>query len=229
MFYCRREQSLRLETRINHAGLVHVRTLHILRLAPSPGNCRCASAMHRRIAASRASPCCAVCVAAWGLVSITATNAPSRPSENWLVILIGCFLTSGCPNWAGSRRPVTVTKFGATAWMQPLRRQTRKPSMRLMDGGFIQIVRASSLRTAGSAHVSCTEDAISAPKTLWWSNHRSVMGLSRITLRYRSFVSDHALHVCEIGRSTRDAANAAPRRKCCHPPVTSAHIRACCR
>jgi hypothetical protein len=32
--------------------------------------------------------------------------------------------------------------------------------MRLMDGGFIQIVRASSLRTAGSAHVSCTEDAM---------------------------------------------------------------------
>src|SRR5262245_17638458 len=32
--YCRREQSLRLETRINHAGLVHVRPLHILRLAP---------------------------------------------------------------------------------------------------------------------------------------------------------------------------------------------------
>src|SRR5262249_43583607 len=29
---CRREQSLRLETRIDHAGLVHVRPLHILRL-----------------------------------------------------------------------------------------------------------------------------------------------------------------------------------------------------
>src|SRR5262249_49220405 len=34
--YCRREQSLRLETRISHAGLVHVRPLHILRLAPLP-------------------------------------------------------------------------------------------------------------------------------------------------------------------------------------------------
>src|SRR5262245_23053418 len=34
--YCRRERSLRLETRISHAGLVHVRPLHILRLAPLP-------------------------------------------------------------------------------------------------------------------------------------------------------------------------------------------------
>jgi len=49
--------------------------------------------------------------------------------------------------------------------------------MHLMDGGFTQIVRASSLRTAGSAHVSCTEDAIPAPKTLWWSNHRSVRAI----------------------------------------------------
>src|SRR5262249_48724324 len=51
--YCRREQSLRLETRINHAGLVYVCTLHILRLAPVPRvlpMCLCNAPTYRRIA-----------------------------------------------------------------------------------------------------------------------------------------------------------------------------------
>src|SRR5262249_44272306 len=47
--------------------------------------------------------------------------------------------------------------------------------------------------------------------------------------RYRSFVSHHAPHVCEMRRSSRDAANAATRGKCCHLPVTPANIRACYR
>src|SRR5215475_9041491 len=50
---CRREQSLRLETRIDHAGLVHVRPLHILRLAPLPRElpmCLCDASTYRRIA-----------------------------------------------------------------------------------------------------------------------------------------------------------------------------------
>jgi len=32
--------------------------------------------------------------------------------------------------------------------------------MRLMDGGFTQILRASCVRTGESTHVSCTEDAM---------------------------------------------------------------------
>src|SRR5262245_66548770 len=45
-------------------------------------------------------------------------------------------------------------------------------------------------------------------------------GLCEIRLRYRSFVSHHAPHVCEMRRSSRTAANAATRGKCCHLPVT---------
>jgi len=38
------------------------------------------------------------------------------------------FLSSGCPNWAGSRRPVTITPHVRRDGMQPLlRRETRKP------------------------------------------------------------------------------------------------------
>src|SRR5262249_18645861 len=59
--------------------------------ASPPGYCRCASAMHLRIAASRPSPCCAVCVTARRLASITATNAPRRPSENFPGHIHGLF------------------------------------------------------------------------------------------------------------------------------------------
>jgi hypothetical protein len=102
------EQSLRLETRIDHAGLVHVRPLHILRLAPFPRElpmCLCDASTYRRIA------CLALLRGlrgSLGLASITARHAPGRPSENFLVMFMACFLHSGCPNWAGSRRPVTL-------------------------------------------------------------------------------------------------------------------------
>src|SRR5215467_344538 len=61
------------------------------------GYCRCASAMHLRIAASRASPCCTVCGAACGLASITATNDANRPRQKFLVILMECFLSFWLP------------------------------------------------------------------------------------------------------------------------------------
>src|SRR5262249_1751703 len=67
--------------------------------------------MHLRIAASRASPCCAVCVAACGLASTTATNAASRPSENFPVILMVCFLSVAArdgPQPAPTRRTAIV-------------------------------------------------------------------------------------------------------------------------
>src|SRR5262245_66472759 len=50
-------------------------------------------------------------------------------------------------------------------------------------------------------------------------------GLCEITLHYRSFVSNHAPHVCEIPVAMRQTRRT--RGKCCHPPVTSANIRAC--
>src|SRR5262249_10946968 len=119
---------------------------------PPPGNCRCASAMHLRIAASRASPCCAVCVAACGLASITATSVPSRPSENFLVILMACFLNSGCPNRAGSRRPVTITPSGRRDRMQSvLRREIRKP-LHALDGWRVHPDCSSFLRSDSGFH-----------------------------------------------------------------------------
>src|SRR5262249_39817155 len=133
--------------------------------------------------------CCALAV-------VMAANDARRPRKSFLVELMACFLSSGCPNWAGSRRPVTVTP--------KVRRDvtviaSSSPSMRLMDGGFVQIVRASSLRTAESTHVSCTEDAM-----VEQSQVRE--GLCEITSRYRSFVSNHAPHVCKMRRYRRDAA-----------------------
>src|SRR5262249_56772430 len=73
-----------------------------------------------------------------------------------------------------------------------------------MDGGFAHIVvRASCVRTAEPAHVSCTEDA-----TAEQSQVRE--GLFEITLRYRSFDSNHAPHVCgnNMRRSSRDCCDA---------------------
>src|SRR5262249_43966630 len=49
-------------------------------------------------------------------------------------------------------------------------------------------------------------------------------GLCEITLHYRSFVSNHAPHVCEIPVRCGKRGDAW---QCCHPPVTSANIRAC--
>src|SRR5215472_10880932 len=80
----------------------------------------------------------------------------------------------------------------------------KSPCTRVMGGGFVQIVRASSLRTAEPAHVSCTVDAM-----VEQSQVRE--GLCEITSRYRSFVSNHAPHVCEMRRYRRDAAKAATR------------------
>src|SRR5262245_57013305 len=96
--------------------------------------------------------------------------------------------------------------------MQPvLRRKTRKPSMRSMDGGFIQIVRASCVRTAEPAHLSCTEDAM-----VEQSQVRD--GLFEITLRYRSFDPNHAPYVCgNMRRCSCHAAAAPTRRKMLSP------------
>src|SRR5215813_7564465 len=168
--------------------------------------------------------CCCCAFAA-----VMAMNDESRPRKSFLVELMACFLSSGCPNWAGSWRPVTITKVRRDG-MDATVASSDSEALHALDGWRIHTDCSSFFPAdAGSAHVSCTEDAIPAPKTLWWSNHRSVIGPFEITVHYRSFDSDHALHVCEIGQSTRDAANAAPRRKCCHPPVTSVNIRACCR
>src|SRR5262245_17063754 len=90
--------------------------------------------------------------------------------------------------------------------------------MRLMDGGLAHIVvRASCVRTAEPAHVSCTEHP-----TAEQSQVRD--GLFEIALRYRSFVSNHAPHVCGNGmrRFGRDAAKAATRGKTLSP---GGHIR----
>src|SRR4029450_7245018 len=51
---------------------------------------------------------CCCCAAAGALPAITATNDASRPRQNFLVTLMASFLTLGCPNWAGSRRPLTI-------------------------------------------------------------------------------------------------------------------------
>src|SRR5262245_9476773 len=103
--------------------------------------------------------------------------------------------------------------------MQPLlRRETRKP-LHPCDGPHCSSFPCGQPEPT---HVSCTEDAMVAQ-----SQVRE--GLFEITLRYRSFVSNHAPHICEMRRSSRTAANAATHRKCCHPPVTCANIRACSR
>src|SRR5215831_11767683 len=78
--------------------------------------------------------CCA-------LAAVMAANDARRPRQKFLVILMDGFLSSGCPNRAGSRRPVTVTPNVRRDGMQSLlRRETRKP--RAMGGRFIHIVRA---------------------------------------------------------------------------------------
>src|SRR5215472_1425164 len=77
------------------------------------------------------------------------------------------------------------------------------PCTRVMGGGFIHTVRA--FRADGRpTHVSCTEDAM-----VEQSQVRE--GLCEITSRYRSFVSNHAPHVCKMRRYRRDAAKAATR------------------
>src|SRR5262245_65123526 len=71
---------------------------------------------------------CCCCATAGALAAVMATNDESRPRQNVLVILMAGFLSSGCPNWAGSRRPVTITPHVRRDGMQPLlRRETRKP------------------------------------------------------------------------------------------------------
>src|SRR5690348_13084986 len=86
--------------------------------------------------------------------------------------------------------------------------------MRLMDGGFAHIVvRPSCVRTAKSAHVSCTEGVMVEQSQL-----RD--GLE-ITSCYRLFDPNHASHVCgnNMRRSSRDAAT---RHKMLSP---AGHIR----
>src|SRR6516164_1436224 len=86
LFYCRREQSLRLETRINHASLVRVRSLHILRL-PSGDLliCLCDVSTYRRIACRGLLPSLR---GRRRTLQHHATNAASRPRENLLVTLM---------------------------------------------------------------------------------------------------------------------------------------------
>jgi hypothetical protein len=166
---------------------------------PSPGYCRCASAMHLRIAASRAWPCCAVCVAACGLASITAGHTHGLFPQFWL------------PEPGRQPAPGDSSRrtFGAMACNPYCVVRSGSPSMRLMDGGLIHIiVRASCVRTAESTHVSCTEDAM-----VEQSQVRD--GLFEITSRYRSFDPNHAPHVCgnNMRRSSHDAAEAATTRR----------------
>src|SRR4030095_781501 len=52
--------------------------------------------------------CCCCCAAAGALAALAATNDASRPRQNFLVTLMASFLIFGCPNWAGSRRPLTI-------------------------------------------------------------------------------------------------------------------------
>ena len=88
------------------------------------------------------------------------------------------------------------------------------PCTRAMGGGFIHIVRA--FRAESRAHaVSCTEDAM-----VERSQVREE--LFEITPRYRSFVSNHAPHVCEMQRSNRGLAKAATRGK---PLSPAGHMR----
>src|SRR5215471_15712439 len=102
--------------------------------------------------------CCCCCAFA----AVMAMNDESRPRKNLLVELMACFLSSGCPNRAGSRRPVTVTpKVQREGMHAPLlRHQTREP-LHALDGWRVHTDCSSFFPgTAGSAHVSCTEDAI---------------------------------------------------------------------
>src|SRR5262245_13006090 len=86
--------------------------------------------------------------------------------------------------------------------------------MRLMDGGFTHIVGASCVRTAESAHVSCTEDAM-----LEQSQVRD--GLE-ITSPDGSFDPNHASHVCGNNMRRSSRAKAPTRRKRLSP---AGHIR----
>src|SRR5215831_11977576 len=71
---------------------------------------------------------CCCCAAAGTLVAVMAANDARRPRHKFLVILMVCFLSSGCPNRVGSRRPVTITPNVRRDGMQPLlRRETQKP------------------------------------------------------------------------------------------------------
>src|SRR5262245_28472895 len=92
------------------------------------------------------------------------------------------------------------------------------PCTRAMGGGFIHIVRAS-VRTAAPTHASCTEDAMAEQ-----SQVRE--GLCEIRLRYRSFVSHHAPHVCEMRQSQLRCCKRGDARQIYHLPVTPANIRA---
>src|SRR5262249_44985295 len=52
-------------------------------------------------------------------------------------------------------------------------------------------------------------------------------GRCEITLHYRSFDSNHAPQVCEMRQSQLRCGKRGDAWQCCHPPVTSANIRAC--
>src|SRR6266478_7652729 len=58
--------------------------------------------------------CC--CAAAGALAAVIATNDASSPRKSFLVEHMACFLSSGCPNWAGSRRPVTHLAEHSARW-----------------------------------------------------------------------------------------------------------------
>src|SRR5262245_21287446 len=79
--------------------------------------------------------CCA-------LAAVMAANDARRPRHKFLLILMACFLSSGCPNRAGSRRPVTVTPNGRRDGMDGtvIASPDLEAPMRLMDGVFAHIV-----------------------------------------------------------------------------------------
>jgi len=161
--------------------------------------CLCNAPTYRRIA------CFALLRGLRGCLwarELTATNVPSRPSENFLV-LMARFLSPGCPNWAGSRRPVTITPnvrrdaLDATV----MRRETRKPLHPLDRWRVHPHCLSVAVRTAEPTQASCTEDVMVEQSQV-------CDGPFEITLHYRSFASNHAPHVCgnNTRRSSRDAA-----------------------
>src|SRR5262245_28143541 len=123
---------------------------------------------------------------AGALAAVMATNDASSPRKSFLVEHMACFLSSGCPNWAGSRRPVRVTPNVRRDGMQPLlRRETRKP-LHPCDGRRVhphfRAFRADSRVHAHILHRRRYGGAITGPRGAM----RNKLALSLICLQSRA-------------------------------------------
>src|SRR4029453_9371513 len=100
---------------------------------------------------------CCCCAAAGALAAIAATNDASRPRQNFLVTLMASFLIFCCPNWAGSRRPLTIAATFR-------RDDVEHPALRLeAQRGHASLVGVGTLHVLAFSTRKLTVSLVDAP------------------------------------------------------------------